>query len=95
MRELDNCTFLASSDHVDNGKKIFITFAATSFLQQFFKGSKRHITDLVYRIYLYIQLLVSIYFITVCSIKFAFNWDLNILDLLLFLVVMATVVLLS
>ena len=68
-------------------------------LQQVFSSNflkvVKDITDLVYWIYLYIQLLVSIYFITVWSIKFAFNWDLNILDLLLFLVVMATVTLLS
>ena len=86
MGELDNSTFLESSDHVDNGKKafFFITIGATSFLRQFFKDSKRHITDVVYRIYWYIQLLVSTYFITVCSVKFVLNWNLNILDLLFF-----------
>ena len=41
-----------NSDHVDNEKKhFFITIGATIFLRQFFKDSKRHITDVVYRIY--------------------------------------------
>ena len=85
MGVLDNYTFLESSDHVDNRKKLFfITFGATSFLRQFSKDSKRHITDVVYWIYWYIQLLVSTSFITVCSVKFVFNWNSNILDLLFF-----------
>ena len=70
MGQLDKYTFLESADNVNNGQKIvFITFEATSFLQQFSKGSKKHITVLVYWIYWYIQLLVSTYFITVCSVK--------------------------
>ena len=40
MGELDNYTYLESSDDVDNGKKLFlINFGATSFLWQFSKGS--------------------------------------------------------
>ena len=47
--ELNNYTFLESSDHVDNGKKLFfITFGATSFLRHFSKESKRHIADVVH-----------------------------------------------
>ena len=42
MGELDNYTFLESSDHVGNGKKIFfITFGPTSFLRHFSEGSER------------------------------------------------------
>ena len=41
MGQLDKYTFLESADNVNNGQKIvFITFEATSFLQQFSKGSK-------------------------------------------------------
>ena len=70
MGELDTYTFLESSDHVDNRKNIFfITFGATSFPQQFSIGNKRHIYDLASWIYLYIQLLVSVYFINICSVN--------------------------
>ena len=42
MGELDYYAYLESSDHADNGKKLFfITFGATSFLQQISEGSKR------------------------------------------------------
>ena len=42
MGDLDNFTFLETSDHADNGKNLFfINFWATSFLWQFSKGSKR------------------------------------------------------
>ena len=86
MGELDNYTFLEFSDHVDNIEKLFffVTFGATSFQQQFSKDSKRHITDIIFLIYWYIRFLVSTYVITVCSVKFVFNWNLNILNLLLF-----------
>ena len=74
MEELDNYTFLESSDHVDNGKKFFfITFGSTSFLQQFSEGSKKHITVFIDILDLLIYSTVSFNLFQYCLFKFVFN----------------------